>query len=121
MKKHDKYKFDYLFLGRHNYNNCFDIQEDEESDDDKTLENDKEEIANLLCMPFLESDEEEVKEGKGIKILAPKKLLISLSIAQIKAGNNLYKLKNESRQAVCLLYQYNKITKNFCNGLSKSF
>ena len=59
MKKHDKYKFDYLFLGRHNYNNCFDIQEDEESDDDKTLENDKEEIAN-----FLESDEEEVNRTK---------------------------------------------------------
>ena len=106
MKKHDKYKFDYLFLERHNYNNC---------------ENDKEEIANLPCMPFPESDEEEVKEGTGIKILAPKKLLISLSIAQIKAGNNLYKIKNESRQAVCLLYQYNKITKIFCNGLSKSF
>ena len=92
MKKHDKYKFDYLFLERHNYNNC---------------ENDKEEIANLPCMPFLESDEEEVKEGTGIKILAPKRLLISLSIAQIKARNNLYKPKSESRQSVCLI-QYNK-------------
>ena len=42
----------------------------------------------------LEGDQEEVKEGKGLKILAPNKLLSRLPIllAQIKAGN-AYKLK----------------------------
>ena len=63
-------------------------------------------------MPPLEGDEE-VKEGKGLKILTPNKLLTRLPIllAQIKARNNSYKLKNEIRQILYLLYQQNKMTK----------
>ena len=54
--------------------------------DYKTRKNDKEESADLSDMPALE-DDEEVKEGKGLKILTPKKLLTRLPIllAQIKA------------------------------------
>ena len=57
----------------------------------------------------------EVKEGKELKILTPKKLLIRLPIllAEIKAGNNSNKLKNEARQILFLLYQHNKIIKKF--------
>ena len=64
-------------------------------------------------MPPLEGDEEEVQEEKGLKILTSNKLLTRLPIllAQIKAGNNSYKLKNEIRQILYLLYQHNKITK----------
>ena len=72
-------------------------------------------------MPPLEGDEGEVKEGKWLKILAPDKLLIRLSIlAQIIAENNSYKLRNEIRQIVYLLYQHNKITKKDSNNLIKS-
>ena len=48
-------------------------------------------------MPPLEGDEEEVKEGKGLRTLTPNKLLTQLPIllAQIKAGNISYELKNE--------------------------
>ena len=55
---------------------------------------DEEESVYLSDMPPLEGDEE-VKEGKGLKILTPNKLLPRLPIllAQIKAGNNSYKLK----------------------------
>ena len=62
------------------------------------------------------------REGKGIKILTPKKLLTRFPIllAQIKAGNNSYKLKNEIRQILYLLYQHNKITKKVYNNLIKS-
>ena len=71
-------------------------------------------------MPPLEGYEEEVKEGKGLKILTPKKLLIRLPtlLAQIKAENNSYKLKNEVRQILYLLYQHNKITIKLYNNLS---
>ena len=57
-------------------------------------------------MPPLEGDEEEVKEGKGLKVLTPNKLLTRLSIllAQIKAGKNSYKLKNEVRQILYLSF-----------------
>ena len=57
------------------------------------------------------------KEGTGLKILTPDKLLTILPIllAQIKAGNNSNKLKNEIRQILYLLYQHNKITKKVYN------
>ena len=72
-------------------------------------------------MPPLEGDEE-VKEGKGLKIFTGNKLLTRLPIllAQIKAGNNSNKLKNEIRQMLYFLYQHNKITKKVCNNLIKS-
>ena len=73
-------------------------------------------------MPALEVDEEEVKEGKWLKMLTLKKLLTRLPVllVQRKAENNSYKLKNEIRQILYLWYQHNKITKNVCNNLIKS-
>ena len=72
-------------------------------------------------MPPLEGDEE-VKEGKGLKVLTPNKLLTRrpILLAQIKARNTSYKLKKEIRQTLNLLYHHNKITKIFCNNLIKS-
>ena len=58
----------------------------------------------------------------GLKILTPNKLLTRLPIflAQIKAGNNSYNLKNEIRKILYLLHQHNKITKKVYNKLIKS-
>ena len=71
-------------------------------------------------MAPLEGDE--VKEWKGLKILIPNKLLTRFPIllAQIKAGNNSYKLKNEIIKTLYLLYQHNKVTKKVYNSLMKS-
>ena len=73
-------------------------------------------------MPPLESDKEEVREGKGLKTLIQNKLLTRLLIllAQIKAENNSYKLKNGIREVLYLLYQHNKIIKKVLNNLIKS-
>ena len=83
---------------------------------------DKEESTHVQPMPPLEGDEQEVKGGKGFKILTPNKLLTRLPVllAQIKAGNNLYKLNNEIRQILYLLCQHKKITKKVYNNLIKS-
>ena len=91
----------------------------EEELDDKTLEGHEEELDDLLP---LEGDEREAIEGKVLKTLTPNKLLTKLQVllAQIKAGNNSYKLKNEIRQILHLSYQHNKITKKFYNNLIKS-
>ena len=72
-------------------------------------------------MPAPESDEE-AEKGKWLKILTPNNLSIRLPIllAQIKAGRNSYKLKNEIRQILHPLYQHNKFTKEFCKSLIKS-
>ena len=73
-------------------------------------------------MPPLESDKEEVREGKGLKTLIQNELLTRLLIllAQIKAENNSYKLKNGIREVLYLLYQHNKIIKKVLNNLIKS-
>ena len=53
-------------------------ENEESSDKDKSFENeesaDKEESTNVPPMPALEGDEEEIKEGKGLKILTPNQL-----------------------------------------------
>ena len=73
-------------------------------------------------MPPLEVDKEDGKEGKRLKILTPNNSLTRspVLLAQIKAGNNSYKVKIETRQIVYLLYQHNKITKSIYNNLIKS-
>ena len=50
---------------------------------------------DLSEMPLLQTDGEEVKKEKALKILTRTKLLtrLPLLLAQIKAGNNSYKLK----------------------------
>ena len=74
-------------------------------------------------MLSLEGDEKEVKEEKRLKMLTPNNLLTRFPIllAQIKAGNNSYKLEKEIRQILYLLYQHKEITNKVCNNLINSF
>ena len=62
------------------------------------------------------------KEGKGLKILTNKQMLNRLPIllAQIQAGNNLNKLKNEIRQILNSLYRSKVLSKTVYNNLIKS-
>ena len=101
--------FSDLFLDYYEYDNQF----DGESGDDKTLEDDKEDIADISILLSVEVDEKEAKEGKGLKTLPPIKLLTRLPVllAQIKTGSNYYKLKSEIRKIVSLIYQHNGIIK----------
>ena len=82
-----------------------------------------EELTDLSEMLSLEGDEKEVKEEKRLKILTPNNLLTRFPIllAQIKAGNNSYKLEKEIRQILYLLYQHKEITNKVCNNLINSF
>ena len=61
-------------------------------------------------------------EGKGLKILTPKKMLqrLPIALAQVKAGNNLESLLNEIRQIVYSLHQSKQITKKVYNSITKS-
>ena len=96
-----------LFLATYNY----DLWNKNGELTDTTIKSDKEESAEDV--PALEGDEE-VKEGKGLKILTANKLLTRLPLlAQVKTGNNSYKLKNKIRQILHLLYQHNKLIKTF--------
>ena len=61
------------------------------------------------------------QSGKGLKILTLQQMFTRLSIllAQIKAGNNSQKLKNEIRQLLYSLYRSKKISKTVYNNLIK--
>ena len=60
-------------------------------------------------------------KATGLKVLTPSTILTGLPIllAQIKAGKNSYKLKNEIKKILHLSYQHNEITKEVNNNLIK--
>ena len=60
--------------------------------------------------------------GTGLKILTNKQMLnrLPISLAQIQAGNNLSKLKNEIRQILYSLYRSKVLTKTVHNDLIKA-
>ena len=62
------------------------------------------------------------KKGKGLKMLTYNQMLNRLPIllAQIQAGNNSDKLKNETRQLLYSLYRSKVLTKTMYNNLIKS-
>ena len=59
------------------------------------------------------------QEGKGLKILIPQQMLsiLPITLAQLKAGNNSEKLKNETRQLLYSLYCSKNMTKQVYNNL----
>ena len=60
--------------------------------------------------------------GSGLKTLTNKQMLnrFPILLAQIQAGNNSIKLKNEIRQILYSLYRSNVVTKTVYNNLIKS-
>ena len=63
----------------------------------------------------------EQQEGKGLRILTPSQMLsrLPISLAQLKAGNNSEKLKNETRQLLYSLYRSKNMSKQVYNNLIK--
>ena len=53
------------------------------------------------------------QSGKGLKILTPNQMLsrLPITLAQLKAGNNYEKLKNEISQLLYSLYRSKTLTK----------
>ena len=82
----------------------------------------KEKPADSSSMPPLKSDQGEIKEGKGLKILTPNKLYTRLQalLSQMLSGNDSCKLKNKIRRILYLLYQHNKFTEKVHNNLIMS-
>ena len=71
-------------------------------------------------MPELETEESaEQRKQQGLKILIPQQMLSRLPIllAQLQAGNNSQKLKNEIRQLLYSLYRSKNLSKTIYNNL----
>ena len=59
------------------------------------------------------------QSGQGLKILTPNQMLsrLTITLAQLNAGNNTEKLKNEIRQLLHSLYRSKKLTKQLYKSL----
>ena len=58
--------------------------------------------------------------GQRLKILTPDQMLsrLTITLAQLKAGNNSEKLKNEIRQLLYSLHRSKKLTKQLYKSLT---
>ena len=85
------------------------------SEEEKEIEKPNE-IVNIV-EEILEFNKQK-QEGKGLKILTPDQMLsrLPITLAQLKAGNNSQKLKNEIRKLLYSLY-HSKLTKTIYNNL----
>ena len=90
------------------------------TDDKKDDETDDEQL-DTIDMSDLEREESaeqrKNQRGQGLKILTPNLSRLPISLAQLKAGNNSEKLKNEITQLLYFLYRSKKLTKTVYNNL----
>ena len=59
------------------------------------------------------------QSGQGLKILTPDQMLsrLTITLAQLKAGNNSQKLKNKIRRILYSLHRSKNLTKTIYNYL----
>ena len=92
-----------------------DIENASKDDVDKIEKMNK--IANIAERILYFNNENQ--EGSGLKILTTNQMLsrLPITLAQLKAGNNSEKLKNEIRQLLYSLYRSKKLAKTVYNNL----
>ena len=76
------------------------------------------EIVRVVKM-ILDFNKNRQQKGQGIKILTPNQMLnrLPIALAQLQAGNNSSKLKNEIRQLLYSLYRSKNMTKQIYKSL----
>ena len=76
------------------------------------------EIVRVFKM-ILDFNKNRQQKGQGIKILTPNQMLnkLPIALAQLQAGNNSNKLKNEKRQLLYSLYRSKNMTKQVYKSL----
>ena len=79
-------------------------------------------LKDIVDLYNLKSGSDTSKKGEGLKVLTNKQMLnrFPILLAQIQAGNNSNKLKNETRQILYSLYRLKALTKIVYIKLIKS-
>ena len=87
------------------------------SEDEKEIE--KADKILKIVEEILDFNNKQNQIGEGLKILTPNQMLsrLPITLAQLKAGNNSEKLKNEIRQELYSLYRSKKLTKEIYKSL----
>ena len=88
------------------------------SEDEKETEK-SDKILEIAEEILIFNRENREQQDLGLKILTPNQMLsrLPISLAQLKAGNNSEKLKNEIRQLLYSLYRSKKLTKQLYKSL----
>ena len=90
----------------------------------KKMPKEKKEIENprlivQIVEEILKFNKQNQQKGQGIKTLTPNQMLnrLPIALAQLQAGNNSNKLKNEIRQLLYSLYCSKNMTEQICKSL----
>ena len=86
----------------------------------KEIKNEKPNEISGIISKILNLDKEvQEHRGSGLKILTPDKMLsrLPITLAQLNAGNNSLRRKNEIRQLLYSLYRSKKLTKQLYKSL----
>ena len=77
-------------------------------------------VSEILNEIFDFNKEIQKQQDSGLKILTPNQMCsrLPISLAQLKAGNNSEKLKNEIRQILYSLYRSKKVTNQLYKSLT---
>ena len=88
------------------------------SEDEKETEK-PDKILEIVEEILIFNRENREQQGERLKILTPNQMLsrLPITLAQLKAGNNSEKLKNEIRQLLYFLYRSKKPTNQICKSL----
>ena len=83
------------------------------------IENEDPELIVKIVEKILKFNKQNQQKGKGIKILTPNQMLnrLPIALAQLQAGNNSNKLKNEIRQLLYSLYRSKNMTEQIYKSL----
>ena len=78
-------------------------------------------VKKILEINEQNQENQENQQGEGLKILTPNQMLsrLPISLAELKAGNNSDKFKNEMRQLLYSLYRSKNMTKQVYNNMIK--
>ena len=98
-----------------------DLKEEIKKMSEEEIENEDPELIVEIVEKILKFNKQNQQKGQGIKILTPNQMLnrLPIALAQLQAGNNSNKLKNEIRQLFYSLYRSKNMTKEVYNNLIK--
>ena len=96
-----------------------DLKEEIQKMSEAEIENEDPESIVKIVEKILKFIKQNQKKGQGIKILTPNQILnrLPIALAQLQAGNNSNKLKNEIRQLLYSLYCSKNMTEQIYKSL----
>ena len=89
-----------------------DLKEEIKEMSEVDIENEDPELIVKIVEKILKLNKQNQQKQQGIKILTPNQMLnrLPITLAQLQAGNNSNKLKNEIRQPLYSLYRSKSMT-----------